>query len=57
MRRLKMQIAILALAFAAAVAAKVYVDKLLTGATSRQTVVSEAQQPGTVSLPEPDKKM
>ncbi len=57
MRKLKMQIAVLALAFAAAVAAKMYVDKMLTGETSRRTVISDSQEPGTVTLPEADKKL
>lgn len=50
-----MQIVVLALGFAAAIAAKIYVDKILAGA-ERQTV-SEFQEPGTVTLPDADRKM
>lgn len=57
MRKLKMQILVLAMAFAAAVAAKMYVDRYLNVHASRSTVVSEAIDPAAVSLPEPEKKM
>jgi hypothetical protein len=52
-----MQIVVLALAFAAVVAAKLYVDRFLSSSTSRQTVISDGNPTGTVSLPEPEKKM
>ncbi len=50
MGKLKMQIAVLALTFVAAVAAKMYVDKFLKSNSTRQNVISETAEPGTVSL-------
>jgi hypothetical protein len=48
-----MQIVMLALAFAGVVAAKIYVDKYLAAQPRPAATVSDAQEPGTVSLPEP----
>ncbi len=50
MRKLKMQIAVLAVAFAGAVAAKMYVDKYIKSNSTRQNVISETDDPGTVRL-------